>query len=145
MELLQRNHKHLNLGPGGGRGRRRKERYHLGDIDVGGRVILKRIWKEWSRDGVVGIMTTLRTQGTGVRISTRTRGLSLLQLVQTGSEAYPAFNSMGTGFLSRGQSGRSAVMTSQIHLPSTLRMRGAVLPFLLCAFMARKGTVLPFS
>jgi len=45
----------------------------LGDLDVHGRVILKRILKEWGRDSAVGIVTTFRAGRCGVRIPSRTR------------------------------------------------------------------------
>ena len=64
----------------GGWGWSPKERDHLGDLDIHGRVILKRILKEWSRDSAVGIVTTFRAGRCGVRIPSRAKKISLFQI-----------------------------------------------------------------
>jgi len=72
-----------------------------------------------------GLLTTLHTGRSGVRIPVESRGFSLLQNVKTNSGAYPASYSVGTGVLSRGYGGRVVKFTHFHPLPR-LRMSGSV-------------------
>jgi len=52
--------------------------------------------------------------------------LSLFQKVQTGSRAYPASYSVGTGVISPGYSGRRLMVTTKLHLAPKLRMSASI-------------------
>jgi hypothetical protein len=60
---------------------------------------LRRRFRSRSRDSSVGLATGygLDGRGIGVRFLSRSRDMSLLHSFQTGSEAYPASYTMGTG------------------------------------------------
>ena len=72
------------------------------------------------------------------------RYFSLLQNLRTGSGAHLTSYSVGTEVLSRGYWGWGVVWTTHFHLVPRLRMSGAILLLLLCAFMAWTGAVLTF-
>jgi hypothetical protein len=69
-----------------------------GDPDVRGRVILKRILREWSRDSAVGIVTAVRAGRSGVRIPSRARNF----ISSPNPVAHQTSNAMGTGVISQG-------------------------------------------
>jgi len=60
----------------------------------------------------------------------RERYFSLSRNVQTNSEAYQVSYSVGTRVSLQGKSGRSANLTIYLHSLPSLRMRGAISPFL---------------
>jgi hypothetical protein len=61
-----------------------------------------------------------------VRIPLEATNISLLHNVQTGSGAHTTSHSMGTGFISREQTGGSVTLTTGLHLVPRLRMSGGV-------------------
>ena len=69
------------------------------------------------RDGSVGIATSYGVDGPG----TESRGERLSAPVQTGTGAHPASYTMGTGFLSWGQSGRGVALTTHPQLAPRLK------------------------
>jgi hypothetical protein len=85
-----------------------------------------------------GIITRLRVGRTGVRMTVGTI------LVWTGSGAYPASYSMGTRVISQGQSGRSVMLTTHLHLVPMLRSRARPL-IPQYSFMAWRGKMLPLT
>ena len=72
------------------------------------------------------------------------RLLSLLQNVQTGSEAHPALHAKDTEVPSRGQSGLRMTFTARLHLQPKVRMSGAVPILPLYTFKASTGGKLYF-
>ena len=52
-------------------------------------------------DIAVGIVTRVRARRSGFRIPAKARHFYIFHIIQTGSGAYPAYYSMGTGVLSR--------------------------------------------
>ena len=78
----------------------------------------------------------------GVGIPTVARHFSPLQNIGTGSRAYPASYSMGTGILSKEYGGWGVMLTSPFHLMLMLRMSGAI-PIL--HVVAWTGTTMPVS
>lgn len=113
--------------------------------------------KKWKDDGLNYINGQFRTSltcgvSTGTRLRTgRSRVLNTaweeiisFPNVRTGSEVHPASNAMRTGVLSRGISGRGVWLATQLHLEPRLRMRTAIPPHRLYAFLAGTGTNLPF-
>ena len=90
-------------------------------------------------------MTTgLRDGRSRVRIVTGPTRSSLLQNVQTGSEAHPASHSKDTEVISRGQSGLGMTFIARLHLQPKVRMSGAVPVRRLHAFKASTGGKLYF-
>jgi hypothetical protein len=74
----------------------------------------------------------------GVPISVGTRGISLIAIIQTGSEANTASHSMGTGVLCRVKSGRDVMLITHL-LPQRLTMSGAITLLPLCTFTVWTG------
>jgi hypothetical protein len=101
------------------------------------------------RDSVVGILIMLWTEWSSARIPVGAE-IFFLQNVQTGAGVHPPY-SMGTGMLSRGESGRGMMFTTRLHLTQHLRMCGAtpliptqafnVLPGMALTFLAIKGKI----
>jgi hypothetical protein len=79
-----------------------------------------------SRGNSVFIVTRLRGGLSGVRILADSTNFSVVQNLQTGSGALPAFYAVGTGVLSRWRSGWTVKLTAHRHLVPRLRMSGAV-------------------
>jgi hypothetical protein len=77
--------------------------------------------REGRWDGVVDIATVVRAGRFEVRIPIGVRGLSLFRNVQTGSGAYPALYSMGTGILYRG-----LTFATRLYLVPMLIMSGVI-------------------
>jgi hypothetical protein len=64
-----------------------------------------------------------------VRLPAGAKGFSLLQIVKTGYYLRPGSSySKGTGFLSRGLTGRDAKLTFALYLAPKLRMIAATRP-----------------
>jgi len=80
----------------------------------------------------VGIVASLRTRRSSVRIPAWARYFSLYRNIQTSSEAHPPAYSMGTGVLWD----KAVRVSTQLHLLSRLRMSGDLLLLPLHAFMA---------
>jgi hypothetical protein len=93
-----------------------------------------------SWESAVGIVTTIRTERSRVRILAGKRGFSRLQNVQTDFANHPALYSIGTEALFRGQSGLVGILTTHLHLEPKSRMRVATRLLLLHAFMAQTTT-----
>ena len=87
---------------------------------------------------LVGIVTVLQDDWTGVRISLEVKYFSLLQNVKPSTAPLPP-----PGLLSSVFPGKD--FTSHLHLMPSLRMSGAVSLFPLYALMAWKGKTLSFS
>jgi hypothetical protein len=79
-----------------------------------------------------------------MQVPAETRDVSVLQCVQTGCGAHPAFYSVGTrGSFSGGWNTQTMKLTIYLYLMLRLRMIGVIPPFQ--AFTASTGTTLPFT
>jgi len=90
---------------------------------------------------LVGIVTMQWAGRSVVRIPLQTRKFLLLHNIQSDSGVHPAFHSMGT-WVFPGSSGWGMKLTTHLQQESTLRIRGAVPPLTLCAFMTWTRTTL---
>ena len=79
-------------------------------------------------DELVQSVQLLRRKLVGERLRTDVVAgdISCFQMVRTVSEAHTTSCSVGTGFLSQGQSGRGVKLTTHVHLVAKLRMSGGV-------------------
>ena len=85
------------------------------------------------------MMTTLRAGRSEIHIPTGARDFTLIQRVQIGSMAHSAPYSMDTIILSRGQSGWSVKLTTDLHVALKLKRSGVVPLLAVYAFMAWTG------
>ena len=86
----------------------------------------------WTRNSVIGTVTTLRAGRQGDGHTAGERSVCLLQIPQNGSRAHPASCSVGTGVASRWLTGRDVMSATRLHLGSRLTF-GAGIIFLILA------------